>query len=203
MEIILYIIGAGVLLFFFFFNKNKIEGSEHRPPLSTKPGVGQEKTNDKIVIVKNIDLEQLRKAIIDFCNLYNQNNFTALPRLFTSSNNTFVITFPYDIDFITYCFFVNYITYPIDIHYEAKVKAWTTTNSKDDWMNREIAGKKTMLFVPENDTDGDNIYLTTEDNLGYKLCFDNSQQRLDFPAQSYTIAPSSEKWKDLEGEDFC
>ncbi len=59
-----------------------------------------------------------------------------------------------------------------------------------------------MLFVPENDIDCDNVYLTTEDNIGYKLCFDDTQQRLDFPAQHYVIAPSSEEWIGLEGEDF-
>jgi len=28
-----------------------------------------------------------------------------------------------------------------------------------------------MLFVPADDTAGDNVYMTTEDNTGYKLAF--------------------------------
>jgi len=114
--------------------------------------------------------------------------------------NEFAVTFPYDIDFVHYCFFVNYLKYPNDIFYKADIKAWTTTRPGDDWMTKEIVNKKVMLFVPDDDTEYDNVYLTTEDNIGYKMGFavGETSQRLDEPKMKYRKPPL--EIRDLSGK---
>jgi hypothetical protein len=44
-----------------------------------------------------------------------------------------------------------------------------------------------MLFIPYDDTEYDNVYLTTEDNIGYKLGFavGHEKQILDFPKLNF------------------
>ena len=99
------------------------------------------------------------------------------------SDNEFAITFPYDIDFEIYCYFVNYIYYPMDIKWKPTVMAWATTNHGDTWVKEDAMNKKVILFVPEDDTEYDNVFMTTENNIGYKLGFaiGENSQRLDAP----------------------
>lgn len=48
-----------------------------------------------------------------------------------------------------------------------------------------------MLFVSDNDTEYDNIFLTTSDNIGYKLGFamGEEKQLLNRPEKSYVKQP--------------
>ena len=70
--------------------------------------------NDKLVIVNSVKLDFLKQAIEQFCNSYNQESYIALPRLFVL-NDLYIVTFPYDIDFERFCYFINYLKYPMDI----------------------------------------------------------------------------------------
>jgi len=143
-----------------------------RPNNSTKPTSFIK--NDKVVIVKNVKLEYLKIAIEQFCNLSNQDEFIVLPRLIILDNK-FVITFPYDIKFDQFCFFVNYIKYAHELilkpDYKPDIKAWCTTETTFTWMTDEIVNKKVMIYIPNWDQEYDNVYLTTQDNLGFKMGF--------------------------------
>jgi hypothetical protein len=39
------------------------------------------------------------------------------------------------------------------------------------------ANKKAVLFIPVDDTEHDNVYMTTSDNIGYKLGFAVGEQK--------------------------
>ena len=151
----------------------------------------REKVNDKLVMVKGVGYSDLKKAIQDCCKMYNKQGNEALPRVFKISENDFAITFPYDIEFELYCYFINYLKYPIDITYTSTVTAWTTTNFNDEWITEKTANKKVMLFIPEDDTENDNVFLTTADNTGYKLGFavTEEKQLLATPKQHYVSPP--------------
>jgi len=144
--------------------------------------------NNKIVYIENVNPEEIKKAIQQFCDSYNQESLKALPLLSLISGNKFVVTFPYDIDFETYCYFVNYLYYPNDIFYKPIIYAWATTKPNDVWMKDDIVNKKVMLYIPNDDKDHDNVYLTTSDNIGYKLGFSlgESSQKLDDPKKRYS-----------------
>lgn len=143
--------------------------------------------NDKIILIENAVCEDVKKAIQQFCDNYNQTVFVALPKLSVCSGNRFVVTFPYDIDFETFCYFVNYMYYPEVVHYYPLIKAWTTMRPNDQWVCKDIVNKSVMLYIPSDDKEYDNVYLTTSDNLGYKMgfTFEDECQRLQNPVQPY------------------
>jgi hypothetical protein len=204
MKIILLIVGIIVVLFFlkscFPSNNSKTNIKPKNIEIPSK-----KIQNDKIVLIENVKLDDVKKVIQDFCNIYNQEKVKALPLLTVLSNNKFAVTFPYDIDFITFCFIVNYLNYPTDIlNYKPTINAWTTTKQQDEWMTNEIVNKKIMLFIPSDDKDYDNVYLTSSDNSGYKMGFamGEEKQKLDFPKQNYIEPIEFEELKNKTAIQF-
>ncbi len=152
------------------------------------------KYNDKIVVIKGANYNDIKKAITQFCNLYNREDLAAVPNLTKISETEFVVTFPYDLTFDKFCFFVNYMYYPNEIFYKADIKAWATTKQGDIWITDKSVNKKVMLFIPPDDQEHDNVYLTTQDNIGYKLGFAQGEEtklldkpKLDFVSQTKTV----------------
>jgi len=140
-----------------------------RPPASIKPSNYVD--NDKMIIVKYASLSDLKTVLGQLCNSYNNKTYRVLPILRQYADSTFVITFPYDIDFETFCYVVNYLYYPIGVNYHPQITAWTTTNTGDSWMKDDLVNKKVMLYIPVEDKEFDNVYLTTSDNVGFKMGF--------------------------------
>ena len=201
MEMKTLLIIAGVLIVVFILKACTPNNNSKNKNRSIKAEVPTEKTtNDKVVLIENVKLEDLKNALQQFCNNYNQEKSRALPLLTILSENKFVITFPYDTDFTTYCFFVNYMYYPNDIVYKPIIKAWTTTKQNDHWMTNEIMNKKVMLYIPNDDDDYDNVYLTTSDNIGFKMGFamGEEKQKLNNPRQNYVESINLEELKGKE-----
>jgi hypothetical protein len=207
---ILLSIGVFILIIVFLMKfapslfKNGGAKNTSRPLLGSKPN--QEITNDKLVIVDKISYEDVKKAITGFCNLYNQKDWAALPKLIKLGDSKFAITFPYDVEFEIFCYFINYMAYPEGLGISPEVIAWTTTNPKDNWIAAQAADKKTMFFLPENDTWYDFVLMTTEDNIGYKLGFAlGEQKQLPTMPEKRFIAPKLNiaQLSSMTGEDFC
>jgi len=159
---------------------NKLASDDSRPTNATIPSV--EIANDKVIIVDNVTHDDIKKALTEFCNIYNKSQYLAMPRLWTLSSNSYAITFPYDIDFATYCFAINFLKYPMNIKWQSKVYAWATTKQGDDWITDKSINKKVMLFLASDDKEYDNVFLTTKDNIGYKLGFAVGKEKQLLPA---------------------
>ena len=188
----LIVIGLALTVIIFYVLQTKLKASKSQPDTDTRrPSQSslptQTKQNDKLVIVKGISHSDLERVLTGFCNMYNKKNFQALPRLTKITEREFAITFPHDIDFEIFCYFVNYVTYPMELKWSPEVTAWTTTKSSDTWITEKAANKKAMLFIPTDDTEHDNVYMTTQDNVGYKLGFamGEEKQLLDTPKKPY------------------
>ena len=166
------------------FSPDNGQNNLSRPTDSSTPPTVD---NDKIVIIKGANYNDIKKAIQQFCNIYNQQGYVAIPNLTKIRDNEFAITFPHDLAFDMFCFFVNYLYYPNNIFYKADIKAWTTTKPTDTWITDKSANKKVMLYIPADDEEHDNVYLTTQDNIGYKLGFavGHEKQLLDNPKEKY------------------
>lgn len=156
-----------------------------RPPADIKPTTPVE--NDKLIVVSNVNADEIKKALTEFCNIYNKKDYAVLPRITTLSQTSFAVTFPYDTDFATFCFAVNYLKYPVDIKWHSQVFAWVTTKQGDDWITEKSINKKVMLFLADDDKEYDNVFLTTQDNIGYKLGFaaGEEKQLLQVPKEPY------------------
>lgn len=176
--VLVFLIGAIIFIIAKIKFSNKFDqdniGSS-RPANNTLPQ--HEKQNDKLVLVTDISETDIEAILKGFCNMYNEEKFQALPRLFKISEKEFAITFPHDIDFEIFCYFINYMCYPSGFDRSFKVTGWTTTNKKDTWISEQSANKKVMLYIPADDTEHDNVFMTTEDNIGYKLGFAMGEEK--------------------------
>lgn len=206
--IIIGVIVIAVILIFQFGLKSSSSDltSKNRPSDTRKPSKQIE--NDKLILVKNLKLDYLKQAIEQFCNIYNQETYIAQPRLFVLDNE-FVITFPYNIDFERYCYFINYLENAHDLSlqsdYKPDVIAWYSTRIGDAWMRDDLVNKKVMIFIPDWDEEHDNVYLTTQDNIGYKMGFalGHTSQKLDRLVKSFEENPIElTKLMDKETIDF-
>jgi hypothetical protein len=207
----LIIIGIVVVVGFLIF-KFGLKSSESDLKNVSRPNDSNRSTtpieNDKIIVVKNLKLDYLKKAIEQYCNMANQQQFTALPRLLILKNQ-FVILFPYDIGFDQFCYFVNYLKYAHELSlkpdYKPEIKAWCTTKSGFIWMTDEIVNKNVMIYIPDSDKEYDNVYLTTQDNFGYKMGFamGEEHQKLDKPVINFDkMTIDLNTLKDRETIDF-
>jgi hypothetical protein len=193
--IILGLIGITAIIYFVLaISRNqKTESNDDTERPSSEYLPTQEIQNDKIVVAENMTATEIDKILTDFCNLYNKEKYKALPRLYKLSERQFAITFPYDIEFTFFCFFINYVHYPMGFNKSFDVIGWTTTKSGENWITEKSANKKVMLFIPSDDTEYDNVYLTTEDNIGYKLGFAmGREKRLLDLTKKYFVKPKIE-----------
>jgi hypothetical protein len=143
--------------------------------------------NDKIVLIDNANYSDLKVVLLGFCKLYNTADYQARPRLNKLSDRGFAITFPYNIDFDIFCYFINYIQYPNEIKWAVHVSGWATTKMGDNWITEKSMNKKVMLFIPTDDNEHDNVFMTTSDNIDFKLGFAIGEQNqlLDRPKELF------------------
>lgn len=149
------------------------------------------KANDKLVLVKGATYQGLKEIIAAFCKMYNEGGVEASPRLAKMPDNHFIIIFPYDLSFNVYCYFINYLRYPIDSNERPDPVAWMSVTPRDNLIADKVGKKKLMLFIPEDDTDHDCIWLTTDDNVSYKYNFNEDEQlrRLSVAKRQYVAFP--------------
>ena len=204
------IIGLAIAAIVFYVLRTKLKNAEPQPDTDTaRPSQAALQTitkqNDKLVLVKGVSYSDFKKVLTGFCNMYNKESYQAQPRLTKLSEREFAITFPYDIHFEIYCYFVNYIEYPMELKWTADVTGWTTTKSGDIWITEKSVNKKVMLFIPTDDTEHDNVYMTTSDNIGYILGFAKGEEKklLETPKKMF-VAPRLDisGLADKEFEDF-
>lgn len=93
----------------------------------------------------------------------------------------------------------------MELKWTPGVTAWVTTKETDNWTTEKTWNKRVMLFLTADDTEYDNVYLTTTDGTGYKLGFARGEEKqlLPQPARRY-IAPEVEpsELADKAFEDF-
>jgi hypothetical protein len=196
------IIGATFLIFLI---KSCMPAAQKIEPETVTNKPSKEKPNNKLVIVENISKTEIDSVLNKFCTMYNKEKNQAKPRLYKLNESQFAITFPFDIEFEIFCYFVNYVHYPMGFDKSFSVTAWETTKQANSWIIDKTANKKVMLFIPEDDNERDNVFLTTEDNISYKVGFAIGQEKqlLQTPKKKY-FAPTFDikVLTEKEAQDF-
>lgn len=198
---------VGVLYYIFGYTPTVlIHTNKARPDDAQKPTKPVE--NDKIIVVSNLKFKYLKKVIEQFCNICNQQTFSVLPRVFILDKQ-YAITFPYNIDFDKFCYFINYFENAHEVgllpEYKPEVKGWCTTKTEDKWITSDTADKKVMIYIPEWDEEYDNVFLTTQDNLCVKFVFAlrGIHQKMENPALPFIENPIDlKRLGDMEGVEF-
>ncbi|QNR25030.1 hypothetical protein [Croceimicrobium hydrocarbonivorans] len=125
--------------------------------------------NDKVLFIQGLKREDLERMIEDFRSMYELADFCRYQILPNSFSQKFVLYFPYDLDFETLCYLVNYLHYPIGFSIQPEVRAWTTAKAEGKWLKPELIGRRLMLYIPEDDKDYTQVHVTSEDGINYTI----------------------------------
>ncbi len=87
-------------------------------------------------------------------------------KIYKNGNGQHVIQADEDLDNDLFFFLVNYMQYPVGIYYKATVKGYTSGTERN-----VLKDKQVLVFIPETDTEYDNVYIVTEANESYKVEF--------------------------------
>ncbi len=177
-----YIFGTLIIVLVIIITLIRLKNQKLQPDRGTRRASGmpfpeQAVPNDKLVIIEDISEADIRKVVQEFCNAYNKRSYQAIPRLIQLADKKFAVTFPYNIKWEIFCFFINYLHYPLGLDRAFPIVGWATAQSTDNWITADSANKQVMLYISDSDTEYDNVYLTTSDNIGYKLGFANGQEK--------------------------
>lgn len=162
----------------------------------------KETPNEKLILVKGPKEEELTTVLVKFCEMYNQNNSSLALKFYKKEAETFLITFPDDVDFELFCYLVNYLKYPMDMKYDADPIGWTTAEQVDAWRTNAIKGKRVLVFIDPQDDEYDNVMVTTENNETFEIGFAEGEglekrnnRILDYRNQDINVA----ELRNLEG----
>jgi hypothetical protein len=149
--------------------------------------------NDKLVLVTNTDHAGIKMLLKQFCGMYTKSAFQVVLRLTETGEREFAISFPVDVEFEVFCYLVNYLQQPTLAITTTQVMGWATTKTGDPWITPLSANKKAMFFILPEETGKDYLFLTTEENTGYKLqlAAGGNEFLLDRAAKLYDPPPLS------------
>ena len=161
--------------------------------------------NDKIILIRNASRDQVKRAVSEFMNAYNQKPMQLLVQLKQVTPDEFAITFPYDIRFHALLYMVDALYHPKGFSYKPSIMAWATAKAGDPWTLPGMADKPVMIYLATADTKAGRVFLTTNDNLGFSMgyAFKSQNQQLDRPAAPYSKPKiSATQAAALPGEDL-
>jgi hypothetical protein len=137
--------------------------------------------NDKAILIKGWNEDELRRILDDFV----EQDFTAFAafriEIEKRFENSFVLIFPEDIHPAEFVSLINYLAYPIDLDPAGRVivvAGKATLNSDFDGLPKSLAGKKAILYIPNDDEDHDVVYLQTESSMTLAKSFNEVAWRM-------------------------
>ena len=121
--------------------------------------------NDKAILIQGWNEDELRQILDDFVE-EDLSAFAAFRiEIKKHLEDSFALNFPEDVHPAEFLSLINYLAYPINFDPAGRsiiVAGKTTLNSDFDGLPKLLAGKKALLYLPENDEDYDVICLQTE-----------------------------------------
>jgi hypothetical protein len=143
------------------------------PKVELAPFIPDSK-NDKVIMVKGWNEDELRKIRDDFI----EEDLSGAPPykigIEKRYGNSFRLTFPQDIHPTVFTSLINYLTYPIDLGLQERsvtVVGKTTLNSAFG-VSGSLVGEKAIIYVPENDEDYTAVYMQTEAGASFANSLD-------------------------------
>ncbi|GAA0892740.1 hypothetical protein GCM10009122_24190 [Fulvivirga kasyanovii] len=114
---------------------------------------------DKYIFIAGPTEEQLNSGLQELAELYSDTGFTEGMSVHKSlkSDNQYIVNFSNMPDFERFKYFVNFLHYPIETQYTAKVMGFWTIGQLDK-IPEQFSGKRLLLYVSENDTEGDSVF---------------------------------------------
>lgn len=123
--------------------------------------------NNSIEII-GASLIDVKKALEQWIDLYADNFSSKLNfKIFEKETDRQIIIADDLLDNTHFFYLVNYLEYPEDIEYSVEIKGATIGKNID----QRLDDKELMVYVSNDDTEFDNVYVVTTDNEHYKVDF--------------------------------
>ncbi|MDL2256926.1 hypothetical protein LJC06_01815 [Bacteroidales bacterium OttesenSCG-928-I14] len=199
-----YTIGIGLVLLIIIispFNEKRLNCflsgeryNEFARQTPTKIIKGKIVVNDKLVLVRGLNRQQLEKYLKKSCDSYNDAGEEMHPNVQQLGDNEFIITFPYDVEFELFCYLIYELSRKKNGKHYAEVTGWSKATAGDAWITDDIAGKQLMIYFPAEDKEYNNVYVSVENGECYKFRFFGdpiAPQETNRPYQKPIIANNS------------
>lgn len=127
----------------------------------------------RVIMTKHMNRTEIENAIVAFIKLNEKNGSPiARPTVKPKDNDTFLIYFPNSTTYDLFCYWVNYFVYSNrEKRYNNHVTGWYEVGAEAKGVWTPFANQTWMLYIPETDTEYDNVYITTESGACYKQEF--------------------------------
>ena len=143
----------------------------------------------RVIMATQMNGNEIRDAINGFIKLHEENGDKVdRPQVTQQEENTFMICLPDTTPYDMFCYWVNYLAYSNEgKKYNNNITGWYEVSANAKLFPSQIL----MLYVPETDTEYDNVYVTTKDNLCYKQEFggDSSLIPQEYIYRKYSAIP--------------
>jgi len=138
---------------------------------------------DNLILIKGGAHNDVKKALSQWIELYSKVLKDGMTfQLYNSGNNSHIIQADKHIDNESFYYLINYLNYPEGIKYEIDVEGFTIGKDKN-----KLNGKQLLVYISPNDTDYDNVFVTTSENENFKVDFggkiteENENKLYSFP----------------------
>jgi hypothetical protein len=122
---------------------------------------------ENLILIRGGNYLDVKKALEDWLSNY-QDSFQHqfIFELFKLDDRLFAIQVDRRLDNDRFYYLVNFLQYPFDITYTVQVEGFTIEKDVS-----ELEGEELLIYISEDDTDYDCVYVTTSQNEHYKIDF--------------------------------
>lgn len=175
LTILLLVIGvivAAAIAFLSFRRREPNSGQVAVAPFVPSPG------NDKVILVKGWNEQEIRKIIADFTETYKNQGYSPYTIEYQKkAENLYKLNFPQDIHPVLFTFLIDYAAYPFELDFENRsivVGGKATLSSDFAGIDESLTGQRAIFYLPENDQEGAVVYMRTESELYFANSFDKT-----------------------------
>jgi hypothetical protein len=124
-----------------------------------------------LIFISGAAYLEIKKALQQWINLYSRDlksNFEF--KLTENSKGNYIVIPDQRIRNDQFAYLINYLTYPEGINYNVKVSGYFTLTDTS-LFPKKLLDKDLCLYIPESDSEHDNVFMVTRDNTAYKQSF--------------------------------
>ena len=177
----LLILAAIAAICLFFARRGKNNSLRNFKELTMSP-------SERILRIYDIDKETLKEAYNHFSDISEQEVTSIVPE-----DNGFRLTFSPETDYISFCYWVNYLVYSDEEKQKRyKVLGWYPFGEVEiNGEKQPFSNQTVMMYVDKEDTEHDNISFVTPDGNHYLQPFaiSNNLKQITSGSESYQPCP--------------
>ena len=124
-------------------------------------------TINNLITIKGGSYDDVKKALRQWIDLYSEDLEIEISFvLYKNGRGSHIIKVDDGLDNERFYYLVNYLNFPEGIEYKIDIEGFTISLDQ-----KELQNKKILVYVSDKDTEGDSVFVVTEDNETFKIDF--------------------------------